>query len=756
MALSVHASVRKEEAVKAASVRKPFPSVAPGPAKKPRFEPSFRGGYQGSGSRQSSDPSKCRRCEKPIHPGKDCEGAAIVYFYCREAGHKSYECPKNPRATAKPPVPPSHSAPPRNRVYSMTHSDADVHPDVISGTFLVNFVPASVLFDYGAFVSCVSDSFAKKANLTSSSPVRTLISLPFGENYPCLAQYCGVPISVLGIDLPADLKAFSMVEFDVILDMDWLFKYRAQIHCRDQKVTLRSPCGKRISYSGVVLKKGVKLVSALKMQRLRQKGEQVFLCMVKDLTQEAKLEDIPVVREYPDVFPDELPGIPPEREVEFSIDLTPGTAPLSKAPYRMAPAELQELKTRLQELIDKGFIRPSVSPWGAPVLFVKKKDGNLFDQLKGAGVFSKIDLRSGYHQIPVKKDDIPKTAFRTRYGHYEFVVMPFGLTNAPAVFMDQMNRSFHEFLDSCVVVFIDDILVYSKNEEEHERHLRLILGILRQHKWFAKFSKCEFWLKEVSFLGHVISKDGVMVDPSKVRAVVEWESPKNVSEIRSFFGLAGYYRRFVKDFSRIAQPLTKLMKNERKVVAYASRQLKVHEKNYPTHDLELAVVVVFTDHKSLKYIFTQRDLNVRQRRWLELIKDYDLQLDYHEGKANVVADALNRKSKHYLNAVRILPRDLCDEFRKLEIEVVPRGSVETLCAMSAEPALFQELREKQKYDPKLEKIREAKAQGRAENFEVDSEGGLKFMSRWCVPNDLELKKKILEEAHCTPTQFILG
>ncbi|XP_057246753.1 uncharacterized protein LOC104899098 [Beta vulgaris subsp. vulgaris] len=292
MALSVHASVREEEAVKAASVRKPFPSVAPGPAKKPR-----------------------------------------------EAGHKSYECPKNPRATAKPPVPPSHYAPPKNRVYSMTHSDAK-HPDVISGTFLVNSVPASVLFDSGASLSCVSNSFAKKAKLTSSSPIRTLISLPSGENYPCLAEYCGVPISVLGINLLADLTAFSMVEFHVILGMDWLFKYRAQIHCRDQK-----------------------------------KGEQVFLCMVKDLTREVKLEDIPVVREYPDVFPDELPGIPPEREVEFSIDLTPGTAPLSKAPYRMAPAELQELKTQLQELIDKGFIRPSVSPWGAPVLFVKRNMG---------------------------------------------------------------------------------------------------------------------------------------------------------------------------------------------------------------------------------------------------------------------------------------------------------------------------------------------------------------------------------------------
>ncbi|XP_057249321.1 uncharacterized protein LOC125495585 [Beta vulgaris subsp. vulgaris] len=331
---------REEEVVKVASVRKPVPSVAPGPAKKPRFEPNFRGGYQGSSSRPSFDLSKCRRCEKPNHPGKDCDGSAIVCFYCREAGHKSYECPKNPRAIAKRPATSSLSTPPKNRVYSMTHYDADVHPDIISGTFLVNSVPAFVLFDSGASVSCVSNSFAKKANLSSSSPLRTLISLPFGENYPCFAEYRDVPIFMLSTNLSADLKEFSIIEFDVILGMDWLFKYRAQIHCRDQKVTLRSPCGKRISYSGVVLKKGIKFVSALKMQKLRQKGEQVFLYMVKDLTQEVRLEDIPVVREYPDVFADELPGIPPEREVEFSIDLAPGTAPLSKAPYRMAPAEL--------------------------------------------------------------------------------------------------------------------------------------------------------------------------------------------------------------------------------------------------------------------------------------------------------------------------------------------------------------------------------------------------------------------------------
>ncbi|KAL4025729.1 hypothetical protein IC575_014134 [Cucumis melo] len=251
----------------------------------------------------------------------------------------------------------------------------------------------------------------------------------------------------------------------------------------------------------------------------------------------------------------------------------------------MAPAELKELKVQLQELLDKGFIRPSVSPWGAPVLFVKKKDGSmrlcidyrelnkvtvknryplpriddLFDQLQGATVFSKIDLRSGYHQLRIKDEDVPKTAFRSRYGHYEFIVMSFGLTNAPAVFMDLMNRVFREFLDTFVIVFIDDILIYSKTEAEHEKHLRIVLQTLRDNKLYAKFSKCEFWLKQVSFLGHVVSKAGVSVDPAKIEAVTGWTRPSTVSEVRSFLGLAGYYRRFVENFS-IATPLTRLTK----------------------------------------------------------------------------------------------------------------------------------------------------------------------------------------------------
>jgi len=315
-------------------------------------------------------------------------------------------------------------------------------------------------------------------------------------------------------------------------------------------------------------------------------GESSVFMMFASLKENSEkgIGDLPVVLEFPEVFPNDISELPPEREVEFAIDLVPGTSHISIVPYRMSGSELGELKKQLEELLEKQFIRPSVSPWGAPVLLVKKKDGcmrlcvdyrqltkvtiknrypllridDLMDQLVGAEVFSKIDLRLGYHQIRVKVEDISKTAFRTRYGHYEYSVMPFGVSNAPGVFMEYMNKIFHPLLDRFVVVFIDDILVYSKSEEEHVEHLRMVLRVLKENQLCAKLSKCEFWLREVSFLGHVISKGGIVVDPSKVDVVLQWESPKSIFEIRSFLGLVGYYRRFIEGFPKLALLLTQL------------------------------------------------------------------------------------------------------------------------------------------------------------------------------------------------------
>jgi hypothetical protein len=305
--------------------------------------------------------------------------------------------------------------------------------------------------------------------------------------------------------------------------------------------------------------------------------------MVNQL-EEKSLEHIRIVCEYLDIFLEELPGMPPDRDIEFSIELLPGTTPISERAYRMDVKDLIELKKQIEELQEKSFIRPSSSPRGAPVLFVNKKDGSrrmcvdyrslnevtiknkyplpqiedLFDQMRGATIFSKIDLRSGYHQLKIRTEDIPKTAFTTRYGLYEFLVMSFGLTNTPAYFMN-LIKVFMEYLDQFVVVFIDDILVYSQNEEAHEDHLRLVLQKLCDNQLYAKFSKCDFWLKEVAFLGHIIVNGGIKVDPGKISEILNWKQPTDVSKIRSFLGLAGYYRRFIEGFSKIVKPLTSLL-----------------------------------------------------------------------------------------------------------------------------------------------------------------------------------------------------
>ncbi|KAK1651136.1 hypothetical protein QYE76_068941 [Lolium multiflorum] len=454
---------------------------------------------------------------------------------------------------------------------------------------------------------------------------------------------------------------------EVVLGMDWMSKHHGLIDCAKKAITMTSSTG-------------------VLVEHISEKLPRKFTCN-QSLTKPT-LDQIRVVCRYSDVFPEDLPGMPPDRDIEFIIELIPGTGPIAQRAYSMNPAELVELKKQLDDMLAKGLIRPSASPWRSPVLFVDKKDGtirlctdyrklndvtiknkyplpkieDLFDQLTGATVFSKIDLRTGYHQLKIRASDIPKTAFTTRYGLYEYNVMSFGLTNAPAYFMNLMNKIFMNFLDKFVVVFIDDILIYSKTEEEHEQHLEMVLETLREHQLYAKFSKCEFWLKEVGFLGHILSAGGIAVDPSKIKTVAEWKAPTTQTEVRAFLGLAGYYRRFVEGFSSIARPMTQLLKKDKKfewtnkceesfqqlksrltsapilimpditkpfdvycdaskiglgcvlmqegkVISYLSRQLKQHEQNYPTHDLELAAVVL--DLKSSPELL---ELRARVRR----------------------------------------------------------------------------------------------------------------------------------------------
>ena len=297
-----------------------------------------------------------------------------------------------------------------------------------------------------------------------------------------------------------------------------------------------------------------------------------------------------LVGDYSDVFPDELPGgLPPDRGgIKHAIELVDGARPHKRPIYRMSVAELHELKKQLDEMLAKGFIRHSKSPYAAPVMLVPKPDGGLrlvidyralnrdtiknsyalpladelFDRVQGAQVFSKIDLRTGFYQIPLKEEDCWKTAFGTTFGHFEYQVLPMGLTNSPATFMHLMNHTFSDMVGRCVLVFLDDIVIYSRDREQHRKDVRAVLDRLRANKLYAKLSKCAFFQREVEFLGHRIGADGVKVMQEKVEAIKTWPTPTSVKDVRSFLGLAGYYRRFVQGFGKIAAPLHELTKDD--------------------------------------------------------------------------------------------------------------------------------------------------------------------------------------------------
>ncbi|KAL2246298.1 UNVERIFIED_CONTAM: Transposon Ty3-I Gag-Pol polyprotein [Sesamum indicum] len=601
---------------------------------------------------------------------------------------------------------------PQARVYAITKEQAPTAPEVITGSFSICDFSAHVLIDPRSTCSFISRDFASHVHAKIEPFGHDLhVSMPAGGFVLVNTVVRSCPIVVEGVTLYADLVVIDLREFDVILGMDWLASNHALVDCQTKEVMVEVNGQMKTVIVGERKVIPNCLISAVTAFNLIKEGCEAYLASVHDTMKVSPgVLDVPVVREFPDVFPDELPGLPPHREVDFEIDTIPGWHLISIAPYRMALFRIE----RIEESI--------FHPWGAPVLFVKKKDGSMrlcvdYRQLNRITIKNKYPLpRIDDLLDQLKGRDIgnyglrkidPKDSFQNQVmATMNLSVMPFGLTECPCSFhgSDEQDRN------SCTV----------------------------------NSANVSFGWRKLLFLGHVVSKEGAQPDPAKLKAILEWEPPKNVLEIQSFLGLAGYYRRFVKDFSIIAKPLTNLLKknapfnwNEKcaqsfeelkkiltsapilalpsgdggyvhgRVIAYASRQLRPHEINYPTHDLELAATVhalkiwrhylygetfqIFTDHKS-------------KEGGMELLKDYDCTIDYHPWKANIVADALSRKTVDQLAGMICYSMEYFTALRAMDVHFSICSDI-LLATIQVKPSLKDKIKDAQARDPYLQRMK---------------------------------------------------
>ncbi|GJX32445.1 putative reverse transcriptase domain-containing protein [Tanacetum coccineum] len=523
---------------------------------------------------------KCATCNSYHAP----DGPCCTCFNCNRPGYLAKDCRSVPRN-----VNPINARNPPVRACYECGSTGHVRPAC----------PRRNRVQGHADYSFVSTTFIPLLGIEPSElGFRYEIEIASGQLVEIDKVIKGCKIEIEGHIFDIDSIPFGHGSFDVIIGIDWLSNYKAEIVCHEKVVRIPLPDGK-----------------VLRVLRERP-DEKVRLLMSTKVSNE-NLRKIVVVRDFP--------------------ELIPGAIPVAKSPYRLAPSELEELSGQLKELQDKGFIRPSASPWGAPILFVKKKDGS-FRMCIDYRELNKLTIKNRY-PLPRIDDLFDQLQFFSK-------IDP------------------RPYLDRFMIVFINDILIYSKTREEHVEHIRLVLELLKREKLYAKFSKCEFWLREVQFLRHVINGDGIHVDPSKIEAVNNWKAPRTPYEVRSFLGLGGYYCRFIENFSKIAKSFTILTQKTLpdgpkdfvvyydasgiglgcvlmqigKVIVYASRQLKIRKSNYTTHDLELGA----------------KELNMRQSRWIELFSDYDCEIRYHSRKANIVVDALSRKERVKPKRVRAM------------------------------------------------------------------------------------------------------
>ncbi|KAE8736351.1 cytochrome P450 78A7-like [Hibiscus syriacus] len=720
-------------------------------------KPKFRGssGDRDKASKSDKDSSGNGKPSNGKHSDKK-DKQIIQCYNCKGQGHLARDCPQ------------------KNKLSAIKEKDGEESETLKLGSILstmevkkgrkkkgLMFVDITIagqklsaLVDTGASELFMSEQVAKKLGLYVEKACGSIKTVNAKE-VPIAGVAKGIELTVGGWSGTEAIKVIPLDDFDFVLGLT------------------EGPSR-------------AKVLSAIQFSKAVRKEEPSFLAVLvcEEPATTKKVPDVVrhVLAEFQDVMPAELPKkLPPKREVDHKIELVPNVEPPARAPYRMAPPELEEMRRQLKDLLDAGYIRPSKSPYGAPVLFQKKHDGSLrmcidyralnkltvknkypipliadlFDQLGGARWFTKLDLRSGYYQVRIAEGDEPKTACVTRYGSYEYLVMPFGLTNAPATFCTLMNKVLQPFLDRFVVVYLDDIVIYSKTLEEHVEHLKQVFLVLRENELFVKEEKCSFAKTEVPFLGHIIGGGKIWLDRDKVRAIDEWQVPTKVTELRSFLGLANYYRSAFDEIklAMISEPVLVLpdhtkpfevftdasdvaiggvLMQEGHPVAYESRKLNETERRYTVHEKEMTAVVhclrtwrhyllgskfvVFTDNVANSYFLTQKKLSPKQARWQEFLAEFDLSLEHKPGKVNSVADALSRR---------------CD----MEFMSLPTGQMR------------ERIKEGLSHDPIAPSLIELAKGGKTRKFWLD--GGLLYARghRLYVPQFEGLRKELMRECH---------
>ncbi|XP_030479163.2 uncharacterized protein LOC115696402 [Cannabis sativa] len=663
-----------------------------------------------------------------------------------------------------------------------------------------------VLIDMGSNNNFIQEALATRLALPRSETKKFKVYMGNGNSLWCSQIYMGVELSLQGHKFKVDLFVLPIWGLDVVLGMQWLQTLGPCLHDHKALTMEFQWEGKTVKLEGTSSSATQQLsFSQLHTMMRDREVRDIFMLTTishQEVTKDLSLQQIDnklpqeahdILTEFQDIF-SEPKSLPPYRSSGHRIFLQPHSQPVNVRPYRYPYFQKDIIERLVREMEDCGFVRPSTSPFSSPVLFVKKKDGSwrfcvdyralnnitikdrfpiptideLLDELGGATIFSKLDLRAGYHQIRMDPKDVHKTAFRTHEGHYEFLVMPFGLTNAPSTFQATMNRVFQPLQRHCVIVFFDDFLVYSKSTMEHIAHLCSVFQLLRDHRFFAKLSKCTFFQSTIEYLGHLVAADGVRADPSKITAMLDWPQPSTLKQLRGFLGLTGYYRRFVAHYASIAAPLTELLKKENfiwtEAACAAFRQLKQVMTVTPVLALpdfsklfvieadasnvaylrELRAIVeaatkwrqyllgrqflIRTDHKSLKELLTQVIQTPEQQQFLQKLIGFHFTIEYKPGKTNAAVDALSRQHE------------------------VP-NSLLAAAQSTASFEFLEELRQENTTCPELRHIHEQLASGILTDSLYSVRDGLLYHKHHLrLSSHSNLKQKLLSEFH----EYLMG